>query len=164
MNILQMTLHKNENRILRYLGSHASSILLPWVTSSGPHLPHTPEPLWSHIMKAVTTLVSAALLTSALSAEARLSSPAEARGYGACFDAAAEALPGLVAKRDYFISKSDEGNTYFINGTAWQGNTRADVRVYCETASNGRKLSTLRTSEGRFALADGMNTDAIAAK
>lgn len=115
-------------------------------------------------MKAVTTLISAALLTSALSAEARLSSPAEARGYGACFDAAAEALPGLVAKRDYFISKSDEGNTFFINGTAWQGNTRADVRVYCETASNGRKLSTLRTSEGRFALADGMNTDAIAAK
>ena len=115
-------------------------------------------------MKAVTTLVSAALLTSALSAEARLSSPAESRGYAACFDAAAEALPGLVAKRDYFISKSDDGNTYFINGTAWQGDARADVRVYCETAPNGRKLSNVRTSEGRFALANGVATDTIAAK
>lgn len=115
-------------------------------------------------MKAVTTLISAALLTGALSAEARLSSPAEARGYAACFDAAAETLPGLVAKRDYFISRSDEGNTYFINGTAWQDSARTNVRVYCETAPNGRKLSNLRTSEGRFALAEGMATDTIAAK
>ena len=115
-------------------------------------------------MKAVTTLISAALLTSALSAEARLSSSGESRGYAACFDAAAEAFPGLVAKRDYFISKSDEGNAYFINATAWQGDARSDVRVYCETAPNGRKLSNVRTSEGRFALANGVATDTIAAK
>ncbi|MBL6716011.1 MAG: hypothetical protein ISQ03_06545 [Pseudomonadales bacterium] len=115
-------------------------------------------------MKAIAYVASAALLAGAMAAEARLSSPAESRGYSACFEAAEASLPGLVAKRDYFISKSEEGNSYFINGTAWQGDERTDVRVYCETAPNGRKLSAVRTSEGRFALGNGMSTDTLAAK
>ncbi|MEE4359962.1 MAG: hypothetical protein V2I63_00410 [Pseudomonadales bacterium] len=101
-------------------------------------------------------LIAATALTAGLSvsAQAQLSSPAEARGYDACLSAAETDYQGLVTKRDYFIAKQDASNVYYINATAWEGSDRVPVRVFCETSPNGRKLVNYSATAGRYALSE----------
>lgn len=110
-------------------------------------------------------LVAATALTAglSLSAQAQYNSHAEARGYDQCLEAAQAELTGLTPKREYYIAKQEDTNVYYINGWAWQGDERTDVRVYCETTPNGRRLVEYSTASGRYAVADQGRGEAIAA-
>ncbi len=96
---------------------------------------------------ASTSLVAAAFIAASASAE--LSTPNELKGYNACLEAAELKHDGLVPNRHYLLDRSGDGNTFYVNATAWHDGDRTRLRISCDTRSNGR-LQTVSIEEGSF--------------
>ncbi|MCZ6855720.1 MAG: hypothetical protein O7G86_17545 [Gammaproteobacteria bacterium] len=75
------------------------------------------------------------------------------RGFESCVDAAkAEFANGFMYRRTYFIDSDGPANAYFINASAWQAGERIQLRITCETSSNGSELLTFTSAPDRFIL------------
>ena len=98
---------------------------------------------------ALVTAASVALGFSAV-AEARTSSDAEFRGLQNCLEAAEKDSNGLVASRQYLISKEGETNYYFVNATRWEDGERNRIRIACETNRQGSQLLSSTVQDGRY--------------
>ena len=106
----------------------------------------------------------AATTMMAATAQAKISSASELRGYEACVDAAAPEFNGLKLNRVYYLNEAGDKNTYYLNGTAWQNGERVDVRISCDTSTNGYDLLNQTTNIGRYAIEDGTRGIDVAAQ
>lgn len=106
---------------------------------------------------AATTMIAA-------TAQAKISSASELRGYEACVSAANPEFKGLKLARVYYLNEAADKNTYYLNGTAWQNGERVDVRISCDTTTNGYDLLNQTTNVGRYALEDGGRGIEVAAQ
>lgn len=81
------------------------------------------------------------------------SSPADMRGFNRCvaaFDASN--LTGVTLPRVYYIAANAESKTYYLNTSAWQDGVRVAKRVTCKTSRSGRKVYSVQSADGRYAL------------
>ena len=61
---------------------------------------------------------------------------------------------GLVLDRDQLIQRKDNERTYFLNGMRWQNGSRSPVGVACTTATNGQRILSFESIDGRFVVRD----------
>jgi len=97
----------------------------------------------------IATIAAAAAVFSA-TAQAKLSSSSEFRGYNNCLEAATTPYKGVVADRAYYLSRAGSARTYYINVTAWDSGERVNLRITCDTSTNGRELLRSSIDSGRF--------------
>ena len=103
-------------------------------------------------MKAPIYLAAAALISVAF-APASFAAPsthAELRGYQACLEANQDGFTGLSTQRNYMLSKTDTGRTYYINATAWQDGQRVKISFSCETTDAGKLVQNQGVSYTHF--------------
>ena len=100
----------------------------------------------------ITTIAAVAAVFSA-TAQAKLSSTSEFRGYNNCLEAASTPYEGVVADRAYYLNRAGSAQTYYINVTAWHSGDRVNLRITCDTSTNGRELLRSSIDSGRFTLA-----------
>jgi hypothetical protein len=98
----------------------------------------------------VVGAAAASLMTA--TAQAKISSSSELRGYEACVEAASPEFKGLKLSRVYYLNEGSDKNTYYLNGSAWQAGERVDVRISCDTSSNGYDLLSQTSNVGSYAL------------
>lgn len=96
------------------------------------------------------TLTTLAVMTLAVSTSANAQTGRELKGLNTCLTASESQFDGLEASSDYYFTRTDHANQYYINGTALENGERVDVRISCETSRNGRALLTQSSSPGRF--------------
>lgn len=100
-------------------------------------------------------LIAGAFASSlSLSAVAAPSSPSEYRGYTACLDSLPAQYDNLTPARNYYLSRSADGRTYYINASHWQNGERVNVGLRCDTTASGREVLSSTVSANRFAIAD----------
>lgn len=97
----------------------------------------------------IATIAAVAAVFSA-TAQAKLSSTSEFRGYNNCLEAATTPYEGVVADRAYYLSRAGSARTYYINVTAWDSGERVNLRITCDTSTNGRELLRSSIDSGRF--------------
>ena len=102
---------------------------------------------------ALIATVAAAAAVFTASAQAGTSSSSEFRGYNNCLEAASMPYKGVVADRAYYLSRAGSAQTYYINVTAWDSGDRVNLRITCDTSTNGRELLRSSIDSGRFQLA-----------
>ncbi|MEE8079324.1 MAG: hypothetical protein V3T18_10035 [Pseudomonadales bacterium] len=100
----------------------------------------------------IATITAVAAVFSA-TAQAKPSSTSEFRGYNNCLEAASMPYKGVVADRAYYLSRAGSAQTYYINATAWASGDRINLRITCDTSTNGRELLRSSIDSGRFKLA-----------
>lgn len=96
----------------------------------------------------LATIVMAGLPSSALAA-----SIIDNRGYEACESRLESEFQdtGLTFKQKYYLKRTDEDRTYYINGFVWADNSnRTSVRSTCTTTTNGREVLSLETDFGTY--------------
>ncbi len=108
-------------------------------------------------------ILSGALLTSS-AALAAPASAGEKRGYHNCVESASSETRGFYTAGSYYINKTDNARSYYINAGAWIGDKRAPVRVSCDTSLSGNRVLTVNVVPGRFAPATSVKTFEVAAK
>ena len=96
----------------------------------------------------IFTAAAASLVT--MTAQAKLSSSTELRGYNACVEAAAPEFKGLQLSRIYYLNEEADKNVYYVNGSAWQSGERVAVRISCDTSTSGHKLLSQTSNVGRY--------------
>lgn len=107
-----------------------------------------------------TTFVIAAIIATTIgiwAGPALASSEVDARGYRNCEQALSQEFrgDGLAVKRRYYLEKSADEKTYFINGTVWAADdSRTSVRLSCRTSANGRLVLGLETDFGKYTMDD----------
>jgi len=104
-------------------------------------------------MKKSLLFIAAVAAVFSATAQAKLSSLSEFRGYNNCLDAATTPYEGVVANRAYYLSRAGSAQTYYINVTAWASGERVNLRITCDTSTNGRELLRSSIDSGRFKLA-----------
>jgi len=97
------------------------------------------------------TLTTLAVMTLAVSTGANAQTGRERAGLDTCLTATEKQLDGLEASSDYYFTRTDHANQYYINGTALQNGERVDVQISCETSRNGRALLSQSSGSGHFA-------------
>ena len=102
---------------------------------------------------ALIATVAAAAAVFTASAQAGTSSSSEFRGYNNCLEAASMPYKGVVADRAYYLNRAGSAQTYYINVTAWDNGDRVNLRITCDTSTNGRELLRSSIDSGRFQLA-----------
>jgi hypothetical protein len=103
-------------------------------------------------IKTALIFTAAAASVVAVTAQAKLSSSSEMRGYNACVEAAAPDFNGLQLSRNYYLNEEADRNIYYVNGSAWQSGERIAVRISCDTSTNGVKLLSQTSNTGRYTL------------
>ncbi len=103
-------------------------------------------------LKNLFVIGAAAASLMAATAQAKISSASELRGYEACVEAADPEFNGLKLSRVYYLNEGTDKNTYYLNGSAWQAGERVDVRISCDTSTNGYDLLNQTSNVGRYAL------------
>lgn len=113
-----------------------------------------------------TALILTAAAASALSmtAQAKISSSSELRGYNACVQAVASEFKGLQLDRVYYLNEDADKNTYYVNGSAWQSGERVPVRISCDTNRSGNKLLSQSSNIGRYAIERAADSIQVAAQ
>jgi len=101
-------------------------------------------------IKTALIFTAAAASVVAVTAQAKLSSSSEMRGYNACVEAAAPEFKGLQLSRSYYLNEESDKKIYYVNGSAWQSGERIAVRISCDTSSNGAKLLSQTSNTGRY--------------
>jgi len=96
----------------------------------------------------IYTAAAASLMT--MTAQAKLSSSSELRGYNVCIEAAEPEFNGLQLSRNYYLNEEGDKNIYYVNGSAWQSGERVAVRISCDTSANGRQLLSQTSNSGRY--------------
>jgi len=99
---------------------------------------------------AITTLAITGALAMSGTAYAKTSTDSELRGYQACVDAAQAESPTLDPTRSYLLNERSDQKRYFINAYQWQDGSRVAVKVACSTSANGRQLTQVDITEGRY--------------
>jgi hypothetical protein len=103
-------------------------------------------------LKNILLITTAAVATLAMTAQAKVSSTSELRGYNACVEAADPELKGLHLTRVYYLNQEADKNVYYLNGSAWQSGERVAVRISCDTTNNGHRLLSQTNNEGRYTI------------
>lgn len=96
--------------------------------------------------KSIVGLVAGALLSSTAAASPLV----DQRGYKQCeinLDQQFQGA-GLAFKREYFLKRTDEARTYYINGYVWDGEQREELQTTCVTTPNGREVLELESNIG----------------
>lgn len=104
-------------------------------------------------MKASLPLAAAtalATVTCAAVSHAVVSTPAEFRGYQACLEANEAEFSGLSTQRNYLLTKTSNGRTYYINATAWQDGQRVKIAFSCDTTRSGTLINKQDVSTSHF--------------
>lgn len=113
-------------------------------------------------------LVKGLIITSALLASsAALAGPAtagEKRGYYNCVKSASSEARGFYTAGSYYIDKTDNARSFYINAGAWIGDKREPVRVSCDTSLSGNRVLSVNVVPGRFAPATNVETFEVASK
>ncbi|MEZ5553356.1 MAG: hypothetical protein R3E82_20915 [Pseudomonadales bacterium] len=100
-------------------------------------------------------VVAAFASTLSLSAFAAApSSPSEYRGYSACLASVPKQFETLTPTRDYYLSRTAEGRTYYINARHWHDGEWVSVGLRCDTTVSGREVLSSTVTANRFAIAD----------
>jgi len=103
-------------------------------------------------IKTALLFTAAAASVFTVTAQAKLSSSSEMRGYNACVSAAAPEFNGLKLARNYYLNEEADKNVYYVNGSAWQSGERVSVRISCDTTTNGVRLLSQTSNTGRYGI------------
>ncbi|MCR9276393.1 MAG: hypothetical protein NXH85_00365 [Pseudomonadaceae bacterium] len=122
----------------------------------------------THSALSNASLLKGLIITGTLLAgSAALAAPAtagEKRGYYNCVKSAASEARGFYTAGSYYINKTDDARSFYINAGAWIGDKREPVRVSCDTSLSGNRVLSVNVAPGRFAPATNVETFEVASK
>jgi len=113
-------------------------------------------------MKTLLMIIVAAATLTSLSAQAKVSTKSELRGYNACVEASEPRFNGLTLNRTYYLQSEADRKVFYINGSAWDNGKRVKVRISCDASTDGHTLFSHNTGSGRYALAVGADQIQVA--
>ena len=103
-------------------------------------------------MKIQTFKLAAGVLALGFVTGAQAGSIVQGRGYENCLKQIKQELDKKRPKLDstFYLEKSADHLTFYLNATAWQNGTRKAMRSACQTSTDGNNVLAINTEPGRF--------------